>query len=288
MNSLNLRAGTVDAAPPTAAAASQPAALAPAHVQGLAVVVLALNEAHRLHKCLRSARFAEQVIVIDAGSTDDTVAVARACGARVEVHDDWQGFAEQRTRALAYCRDVDYIFFLDADEEITPQLQAEIAAVVASGEQAAWKVTWQQVAFGRPLHGMARSSGQPRLVHTACLQGFDGVVHERARLAPGTSVHRLRNKLPHYSYDTVHDGLKKLTQYSMLGASKRAAWGQRGGVLRGLASATAFFLRLYVLQGGILCGGPGFLYCYLLAQECFFRYAALKYDRDLLHDRVKR
>ena len=252
------------------------------------MVVLALNEAHRLPVCLRSARFAEQVIVIDAGSTDDTVAVARACGARVEVHDDWQGFAEQRTRALAYCRDASYIFFLDADEEITPQLQAEIAAVVASGEQAAWKITWQQVAFGRPLRGMARSSGQPRLLHTACLQGFDGVVHERARLAPGTPVHRLWNKLPHHSYDNVHDGLKKLTQYAMLGASKRADWGQRGGVLRGLASATAFFLRLYVLQGGMLSGGPGFLYCYILAQECFFRYAALKYDRDLLHDRVKR
>jgi glycosyltransferase involved in cell wall biosynthesis len=284
---LNLRTGTGYAASQTAAA-SQPAALTARQVRGLAVVVLALNEAHRLPACLRSARFAEQLIVIDAGSTDDTVAVARASGARVEVHDDWQGFAAQRTRALAYCKDASYIFFLDADEEITPELQAEIAAAVASGEQAAWKVTWLQVAFGRSLRGMSRSSGQPRLLHTACLQGFDGVVHERARLAPGTPVHRLRNKLPHYSYDTVHDGLKKLTQYSMLGASKRASWGQRGGILRGMASAMAFFLRLYLLQGGILCGGPGFLYCYLLAQECFFRYAALKYDRDLLHDRVKR
>ena len=274
---------------PLASAPAAQAVAAPAgSVQGLAVVVLALNEARRLPVCLRSARFAEQVLVIDAGSTDDTVAVARACGAQVEVHDDWQGFAEQRTRALAYCRDARYIFFLDADEEITPELQTEIAAVVASGEQAAWKVMWLQVAFGRPLRGMARSSGQPRLLHTACLQGFDGVVHERARLTPGTPVHRLRHKLPHHSYDSVHDGLKKLTQYSMLGASKRAAWGQRGGVLRGMASALAFFLRLYVLQGGMFSGGPGFLYCYILAQECFFRYAALKYDRGLLHDRIKR
>ncbi|MDR0274454.1 MAG: glycosyltransferase family 2 protein [Burkholderiaceae bacterium] len=251
-------------------------------------MVLTLNEARRLPACLRSASFAEQLLVIDAGSTDDTVAVARACGAQVQVHDDWQGFGVQRTRALAYCRQASYIFCLDADEEITPELQAEIAAVVASGEQAVWKLRWLPVAFGRPLRGMGTGSGMPRLFHAACLQGYEGAVHEQAQLTPGTPVRRLRHKLPHYSYDSVQDGLKKLTQYALLGASKRAAQGQRGGVLRGLASGAVFFLRFYVLQRGFLSGGYGFLYCYLLAQERFLRYAALKYDRQLLHDRIKR
>jgi len=286
--SANLRTWDGAELPSPAVAVLPAAAAAARQVPGLAVVVLALNEARRLPGCLRSANFAERVIVIDAGSADDTVAVARACGAQVQVHADWQGFAVQRERALAYCKEARYIFFLDADEEFTPALQAEIAALAASGAQAAWKVQWQQMAFGHPLHGMARGSGMPRLFHAACLQGFEGVVHEQARLAPGTSVLRLRNKLPHHSYDTVQGSLKKLTQYAILGASKRAALGQRGGILRGMASALAVFLRFYVLQRGFLAGGPGFLYCYLHAQECFFRYAALKYDRELLHDRVKR
>ena len=257
-------------------------------VKGLFVVVLVRNEEQRLPDCLRSAAFAERVVVIDAGSTDESVAVARAYGAQVELHDDWQGFGVQRTRALAYCRDARYVFFLDADEEIAPPLQAEIADVVASGEEASWTVGWLQVAFGRPLTGMASAGGMPRLFHMARLQGFEGAVHEQAQLRPGTPVHRLHHKLLHHSYDTVQGSLKKLSQYAMLGASKRAALGQRGGVLRGLASALAAFFRLYVLRRGFLHGGPGFLYCYLLAQECFFRYAALEYDRDLLNDRVER
>lgn len=255
---------------------------------GLAVVVLARNEVLRLPKCLGSARFAERLIVIDAGSTDGSIEVARAHGAQVERHDDWQGFGVQRTRALAYCQGMRYVFFLDADEEISDILQQEIADCVASDKQAAWTVSWLQVAFGHPLDRMVSAGGMPRLFHRACLRGFDGAVHEQAQLEPGTTVCQLRNKLLHHSYETVHDSLKKLRQYAMLGASKRAALGKRGGVLRGLASALAGFIRLYVLRRGFLHGGAGFLYCYVLAQECFFRYAALEYDRDFLNDRVER
>jgi hypothetical protein len=94
--------------------------------------------------------------------------------------------------------------------------------------------------------------------------------------------------LRHHSYDSVRQSLQKINQYALLGAAKRAAKGQRGGVWRGLASASALFLRFYLLRGGFLHGGAGFLYCYVLAQECFFRYAALEYDRDTLTDAVER
>ena len=74
----------------------------------------------------------------------------------------------------------------------------------------------------------------------------------------------------------------------MLGAAKRAALGKRGGVLRGMAGGTAMFLRLYVFRLGFLCGGAGFLYCYFVALEAFFRYAALHYDRASLSSQVGR
>ena len=92
----------------------------------------------------------------------------------------------------------------------------------------------------------------------------------------------------HYSRETVRGSLEKLTQYSMLGAAKRAAAGKRGGVLRGMASAFAIFLRLYVFRLGFMGGGPGFLFCFFIALECFFRYAALYYDRDSLSPAVGR
>lgn len=277
--------------------ASDPSAPAPAkavardtatRTPGLVVVVLTRNEERRLAACLASAAFAERVVVIDSGSTDHTLAIARAHGAEVARYDDWQGFGIQRTRSLAHCQGARYLFFLDADEVVSPAMRQEIQAIVASGEQAAWKLEWVQMAFGRTLTGVVSAPGMPRLIHADCLLEFSGAVHETAHLRPGTPAHRLQAKLIHNSYDSVHTSLHKLTQYALLGAAKRAARGQRGGVLRGLGSALALFLRFYVLRGAFRYGGPGFLYCYVLAQECFFRYAALEYDRPWLSDDVAR
>jgi len=257
-------------------------------LDGLFVVVLTRNEARRLPACLDSCRLAERTLVIDAGSSDDTVAIARARGAQVHSHPDWRGFGVQRQRALQYCQGARYLFFLDADETLTPALCAEIGALIRQSRRGAWTVVWEQVAFGRQLTGMTSAPGMPRLFSADCLLGFEGAVHEHALLAPDTPVARLKARLPHHSYDSVRASLHKMSQYALLGAAKRAARGQRGGVLRGLTSAVALFLRIYLLRGGFLHSGPGFLYCHVLAQECFFRYAALAYDRDELTDSVER
>jgi len=120
-----------------------------------------------------------------------------------------------------------------------------------------------------------------------------GAVHEQAILQnepAGMPTPRkvMAAKLLHHSRETVRGSLEKLTQYVMLGASKRAQAGKSGGVLRGLASGFAMFLRLYIFRLGFLCGGAGFLYCLFVALEAFFRYAALHYDKDHLSNDVGR
>jgi hypothetical protein len=92
------------------------------------------------------------------------------------------------------------------------------------------------------------------------------------------TVKRFKARLLHYSRESVYGCIKKMAQYVQLGAAKRAQAGKTGGVLRGLASGLAIFLRLYVFRRGFLCGAEGFLFCFFIAMECFFRYAALKYD----------
>lgn len=244
----------------------------------LCIGVLAMNESKKIRACLDSAAFADQVIVVDSGSTDQTREIAAACGAEVHRYDDWKGFAVQRNRLLAHVK-TDYIFFLDADEVIEPGLQEEILQAVASGANAVWEVQWNQVAYGRPLTAMTSTGGIRRLFRTGNIVQFDGVVHEGARLHnPQTPVHRFRHRLLHYSRETVYGSLLKLAQYSQLGAAKRAAAGKTGGVLRGFASAFAIFLKLYVFRRGFLCGPEGFLFCFFIALECFFRYVALRYD----------
>lgn len=254
----------------------------------LSIGILTLNEERRIAGCLRSAAFADEVVVVDSGSTDRTIELAQGMGAKVYVHADWQGFAVQRNRLLARANS-DYVFFLDADEEITAELQAQLLEAVASGQNAVWRIQWRIVAFGRELRHFRSRTAVERLFRRDALIAFEGIVHEQA-LLKGEPLLRytLRAKLRHYVRDSVRGSLEKLTQYAMLGAAKRAQAGKRGGILRGLASGSSMFGRLYILQLGFLGGGAGFLFCYLIALEYFFRYVALDYDRELLTDTVKR
>jgi glycosyltransferase involved in cell wall biosynthesis len=251
----------------------------------LTIAILTLNESKRIGACIRSASFADQVLVIDGGSRDDTVEIARGLGAEVHIYPDWQGFAHQRNHQLTHAHG-DYIFFLDADEEITDGLREELQQVVRSNADGVWIVRWIQVAFGRALTHMRNSVGVRRLFKRANLSHFEGVVLEHPVQRTPHPERDLRHKLLHHSRETIYGSLLKLAQYAQLGAVKRA--GRRGGILRGLASGVASFVRLYFLQLGILCGAQGFLYCLFVSLESFFRYVALRYDQGRFDDVVQR
>lgn len=253
----------------------------------LCVAVLTHNEAKRIERCLRAAAFADQLLVADSGSSDDTRERAASLGAEVHLFPDWKGFAEQRNRLLPYIR-TDYVLWIDADEIIPEALKNEIMVLLQTRtDPFVGSIAWLEHAFGHPLTHFKRK-GLPRLFPVAELLRFEGVVHEGPVLRYPIATVALREPLHHHSRETVYDSLRKLAQYTQLGAAKRAQKGQRGGVLRGLASATAMFIRLYVLRRGFTGGGAGFLFCLLIALECFFRYAALEYDRDHLDTPVKR
>jgi glycosyltransferase involved in cell wall biosynthesis len=254
----------------------------------LCIAILTLNEERKIAQCINSAHFADQIVVVDSGSKDATVAIAQSLGAQVHSHTDWQGFAEQRNRLIALCN-ADYIFFLDADEQIPAELATEIQAAVQSQAQLTWEVLWNQVAYGKPLTLMKTTGGVQRMFPMANLLRFEGLVHEKAILQnPHTPVHKFKHRLWHYSRETVYGSLQKLAQYAQLGAAKRAEKGKRGGVLRGFASALNSFIQLYFFRRGFLCGAEGFLFCFFIALECFFRYAMLHYDRDYLTASAKR
>ncbi len=254
----------------------------------LCVGILTYNEERRITGCVQSAAFADQIVVIDSGSTDRTVELAQSLGAEVFHYPDWQGFGVQRTRLLQHCR-CDYIFFLDADEEITPELRTELLHFIEQHGNAIGEIVWRQVAFGAPLRHMLARGALPRLFPAGEVAAFEGAVHEGPILR-NRSLPRYRLKAPllHYSRETVHDSLRKLTQYAMLGAAKRKSAGRRGCIWRGLASGLAIFVLIYLFRLAFLDRGPGFLFSVFVALECFFRYVALEYDREHLSHDVKR
>ena len=270
------------ASPPPSTGAGPPAR------PRLTIAVLTKNEASRIGRCLRSAAFADELVVVDSGSSDDTVALARSLGAQVFVHADWQGFAVQRNRLLNHARG-EYIFFLDADEEITPALQQELRTLVQGDGRAVGCIRWRVVAFGRELRHFRSQAPVERLFRRDLLQRFEGAVHERAVLANEPVPRQtLQSGLLHYSRDSVRASLEKLTQYAMLGAAKRASLGKPGGIAVGMVYGTSVFVRLYFFKLGFLGGGAGFLFCYFIALECFFRCVAQHYDSASLTETVGR
>ncbi len=275
---------------PTAQAASIPIAGVSAVVpyRRLTVGVLTFNEERHIGHCLRSAAFADELLVIDSGSTDRTLEIAREYGAVVHVYPDWQGFAVQRNRLLQHATG-DYVFFVDADEEITDRLRQEVQQTVRAGVDCIGTVRWTVIAFGKELKWFLGQAEIERFFPRRLVNQFVGVVHESAQmLQKNLPRQAFSGRLRHTSRESIRDSLNKLTQYAMLGAAKRAAMGRRGGVLRGIASGSLVFLRLYILRLGFLGGGPGFLFCLFIALESFFRYAALYYDREQLRTDVGR
>ena len=254
----------------------------------LCIGILTLNEAKNITRCINSASFADQILVVDSGSSDNTCELAKSLGAEVVVYDDWQGFGVQRNRILKHCKS-DYIFFLDADEEITPELREEIIGAVQSRENVICEIRWTQVAYGRPLKYMTDASGLPRFFKASSIDRFEGIVHESARMKNANiPTRRFRGKLLHYSRETIHGSLLKLAQYSQLGAVKRAENNRRGGIWRGIASGVGVFIRLYFFRRVFLSGPQGFIFCLFVALESFFRYVSLEYDKDSLKVLVKR
>jgi glycosyltransferase involved in cell wall biosynthesis len=252
------------------------------------VAILTLNEEHNIEACIRSVQaMADTIVVVDSGSQDRTVEIARALGAEVVVYADWQGFGVQRTRALSHMSG-GWVFFLDADERMTPELAQEIRQVVAQDLDAVWEVEWEQMAYGQSLARMRGTGGVARLFPLRVLEKFAGAVHEGAVLRQPVPTHHLQHRLPHYSRETIYASLVKLAQYVQLGALKRHQAGKRGGVWRGMASGLANFTRLYVFQRGFLCGRAGFLHSFFVGLECFFRYVAIEVDRDQLHTAARR
>ena len=236
----------------------------------LSVILITLNEAHGLERCLRSVDFADEIVVVDSGSTDDTVALARAAGARVAVQADWPGFGRQKNRALDLATG-DWVLSIDADEVVTPGLRdAILAAVRAPGHADAFRIRRRSCFAGKPLRfGDWLGDRVVRLFRRGRARFSDDVVHER--LVHDGPAPVLDGLLMHYTVDSLADALDKARRYALDGAPGVAARG-RGGLASALGHAGWTFLRGYVLRGGFLDGRLGLVLAWCNASGTWQRY----------------
>ena len=235
----------------------------------LSVVIIAQDEAANIGACLDSVAFADERIVVDGGSRDDTVAIAEEKGARVAVRP-FSNFGEQKNFALSLAEN-DWVLSLDADERVSPALAAELARAMADGKADGYEMPRLSSFCGRP---MRHSGWYPdyvlRLFRRGKARFSDHAVHERVVCA-GT-VARLGEPLLHAPVRRLEDALSRMNRYSTANAEMMVAAGRRvwftTGILRGFYS----FFSTYVLRAGFLDGREGFLLAMANAEGTYYKY----------------
>jgi glycosyltransferase involved in cell wall biosynthesis len=237
----------------------------------LSVILITKNESANIDACLASVAFADEWIVVDSASTDDTRERALRLGATVIPTDDWPGFGAQKQRALDRATGA-WVLAIDADERVSPELAASIrAAVAAPAGPAAYELSRLSSFCGQWIrHGDWYPDRVLRLFRRGTARFSDHRVHERV-VADG-KIGRLEGELLHLTMPTLEDALAKMNRYSSEGAAQALAAGKRGGVVAASLHAAWAFLRSYLVRRGLLDGAAGFTIAAYIAEGTFWRY----------------
>ena len=240
----------------------------------LSLCVITRDAAAELADCLASASFAGEIIVVDSGSRDDTVEIARRCGARV-LEQAWLGFGPQKNFAVASAAH-DWVLCLDADECVTPELANAIGAVMAATPgAAAYAMARRNRFLGRWLaHGEGYPDWNVRLFDRRRARWSADPVHEHV-VVDGAVV-RLAGDLLHASAESLDAYVAKQNHYTTLQADAMHARGERASAARLVGSPLARFLRFYVLRLGFLDGVAGLVHIAIGSFASFLKYAKLR------------
>lgn len=242
--------------------------------QTLSVIVIAKNEADRIASTLSSVYgWADEIIVLDSGSTDATVEICRQFTDKVFI-TDWPGFGKQKQRALdmASC---DWVLSIDADEIVSPELRAEIdIELQVEPVHTGYDVHRPVIIFGRILDFSGSGQSPLRLFKRAAGSFTQVPVHEKIVLSEGT-LGRMRGSLYHETYRDYGHAVDKFAQYAVLQAGERFRKGRRatlvGAALRGFLN----FIHNYIVRFGFLDGGRGFVMATLHANYTFNKYVTV-------------
>ncbi len=236
--------------------------------------IVCCNEEAHITRCLSSVvKWCSEVIVIDSGSKDNTVEIARSMGARL-VHEEWAGFVEQKQFGLTLCSG-DWVINLDADEEVSPELAEEIQTAIrtSSPSQSGFELNrvvyflqrWWRVGGWYPEYRL-------RVLRKSVATWGGTNPHERAGITEGT-VKRLSGELRHYTYDDIADQVRTLNSHSSTAAKSLIEGGYRFSVFDLIFRPIARFIKFYALKGGYKEGLAGFIIAVHEAAYVFIKYA---------------
>jgi (heptosyl)LPS beta-1,4-glucosyltransferase len=243
----------------------------------LAVALIVKNESKHLRACLETVHgWVDEMVVLDSGSSDETKVIAEEMGAKFYTNSEWPGFGRQRQIAQSHVQS-DFVFWLDADERVTPELKASILDAVSENSPTTIyqfaRLSW---VFGRFIkHCGWYPDKVLRLYPTKLTQYNDSLVHEKVETDKSMAIETLKGDLIHYTYDDIHHYLVKSAGYAKAWAEQREKRGKKSSISQGILHAIACFVKMYIVKAGFLDGKQGLLLCLLSAHSTFVKYADL-------------
>lgn len=237
----------------------------------LSVAIITKNEEKNLSECLKSVSFADDIVVVDSGSTDRTVEIAKEFGCRVFI-EDWKGYGPQKNSAVDKCKH-EWVFLLDADERVPVETTEIILEVLRKPEADAYSIKRKNYLHGKWLkHSGYWPDRHIRIVHKT--KGlFRSVIHEE--WVTNGRVQELDAHIEHYAFLNYSDMLKTLNEYSTVIARELFDSGKRATLLSPPYHGIGMFLKIYFLKWGILDGMDGLVTALTKAGGSFFKYAKL-------------
>jgi glycosyltransferase involved in cell wall biosynthesis len=238
----------------------------------LSVTIITKDEQENIRRCLESVAWVDEIIVADSGSTDDTLAICREFDCRI-LETEWRGYGPTKQLAAEAARH-DWVLSVDADEEVSEALRAELETVLASPGCRGYRIRRRSFYLGTLIRHSGWNRDYPlRLFHRGFGRWNDRVVHES--ITVDGKVGTIESPLLHYTYPTIDSHIDRMNLYAKLGAGLLHAEGRSasipGAVMRGVAK----FLKMYVLQAGFLDGRLGFVLSYNAAFGVYLKYLKL-------------
>jgi glycosyltransferase involved in cell wall biosynthesis len=240
----------------------------------LSVIVITKNEAQHIARCLQSIAWADEIIVLDSGSDDDTVNICKRFTEQVFV-TDWPGFGPQKQRALDKAQH-DWVLSLDADEEVSNALKQEIQKAMLQSNVNGFEIPRLSSYCGKQIqHAGWWPDYVLRLFRRDAGHFTDDVVHERV-LVEG-KIHRLKSPILHEAFVDPEEVLHKINSYSSLGAQKLLSQGKNASVGLAVGKGLWTFIRTYFLKAALLDGAEGLMLAISNAEGSYYKYLKLRH-----------
>ncbi|MEZ5307001.1 MAG: glycosyltransferase family 2 protein [Pyrinomonadaceae bacterium] len=238
----------------------------------ISVAIITLNEEANIGRALRSVEWADEILVLDSGSSDRTEDIVRDFGARFEFNE-WNGFSKQKQKAADLCGN-EWILSIDADEEVTEALATEIKDLLKSDPDLdGFKIPRLSIYMDREIrHSGWYPDHQLRLFRKSKGHWKERLIHESFEMADGSTAGVLSNDLLHFSVHTPIEHHRMIgDRYALLGAKQALSDGKRSGPVKTVVAPVLAFSRSYLLKLGFLDGFPGFCIAFFSAYHAFLK-----------------